>query len=181
MFGVILGTGVGGGCAIDGRLIDGANAIAGEWGHNPLPWPTSDELPGAPCWCGKLGCIETFLSGPAFEAEWREAGNAELSVPEIVRRSGHDRAAARLLARYEHRLARALATTINVFDPEIIVLGGGLSNIDRLYENVPKLWQEFAFSDEIQTSLRRAQHGDASGVRGAAWLWPADLSESNRA
>ena len=172
VFGVILGTGVGGGFVLKGHLVGGANAIAGEWGHNPLPWREDDEHPGLSCWCGKVGCIETFLSGPAVEAAWRESGQPALSVADIVARAQHDKNADALLGRYESRLARALATVINVLDPEIVVLGGGLSNIDRLYETVPNLWQKFAFSDEIKTTLRRAKHGDSSGVRGAAWLWP---------
>ena len=176
VFGVILGTGVGGGFTVDGRVVSGANAIAGEWGHNPLPWPADDEMPGPACWCGKLGCIETFLAGPALEGEWRELGRATLPVAEIVELAHQDEAAAALLMRYEDRLARALATVINLLDPETIVLGGGLSNIERLYENVPQLWRSLVFSDEVTTSLRRAKHGDASGVRGAAWLWPEKSS-----
>ena len=173
VFGVILGTGVGGGLVMSGRLASGANAIAGEWGHNPLPWREDGEDPGPECWCGKHGCIETFLSGPAFEAQWFTATNQKQSVAEIVELSISDRVAESHVARYENRLARSLATVINLIDPDIIVLGGGLSNIDRLYENVPRMWQRFAFSDEIETPLRRAEHGDSSGVRGAAWLWPA--------
>ena len=176
VFGVILGTGVGGGFTVDGRVVSGANAIAGEWGHNPLPWPADDEMPGPACWCGKRGCIETFLAGPALESEWRDLGGAALPVAEIVELAHQDEAAAGLLMRYEDRLARALATVINLVDPETIVLGGGLSNIDRLYENVPQLWRSLVFSDEVATSLRRAKHGDASGVRGAAWLWPETTS-----
>lgn len=170
VFGVILGTGVGGGLVVDGRLVRGPNAIAGEWGHNPLPWPEADELPGHYCYCGRLGCIETFLSGPALE---RDHGGG-LPVPEIVRLAeGNDDKAEGLLDRYEDRLARALATVINLFDPHVIVLGGGLGNIGRLYRNVPRLWREYVFSDGVDTKLVPPRHGDSSGVRGAAWLWDA--------
>ncbi len=171
VFAAVLGTGVGGGLVVDRQLIGGANAIAGEWGHNPLPWTDADEVDAAACWCGKRGCIETYLSGPALENAWRAMGRPGLAAPEIVEMTAHDQQAEALMQRYERRLARSLASVINVFDPATIVLGGGLSNIDRLYENVPRLWQAFVFSDEIGTSLRRARHGDASGVRGAAWLW----------
>jgi fructokinase len=153
VFGVILGTGVGGALAVNGRVVEGANGIAGEWGHNPLPWPQPDELPGARCYCGKYGCIETFLSGPALTRE----------------RSGSGDAAA--LQRYEDRLARALATIVNVVDPDVIVLGGGVSNLARLYENVPPLLPRYVFSDAVRTRLVQARHGDSSGVRGAAMLW----------
>ena len=140
VFGVILGTGVGGGIVINGRVIDGPNAIAGEWGHNPLPWPADDERPGAPCYCGKHGCIETFLSGPGLARDHARHTGAALGAEAIVERSGSDEAAARTLQRYENRLARALASVINVLDPEVIVLGGGLSNIEHLYQNIPALW-----------------------------------------
>ena len=172
VFAVVLGTGVGGGLVVEKKLVSGANAIAGEWGHNSLPWMGSDESPGLACWCGKRGCIETFLSGPALESEWRAQGQKPLTVPDIVKLAARDENAEVFLSRYENRLARALASVINVFDPETIVLGGGLPNIDRIYTNVPRLWQAFVFSDEIHTVLQSAQHGDASGVRGAAWLWP---------
>ncbi|MEO5335927.1 MAG: ROK family protein [Magnetospirillum sp. WYHS-4] len=167
VFGVILGTGVGGGVVVDGRPLVGANAIAGEWGHNPLPWPRDEERPGLPCYCGRKGCIETFLSGPGLE---RDHGGG-LSAAGIARAG--DAAAEAALARYEDRLARALATVINLIDPDAIVLGGGLSNLDRLYETVPRLWQDWVFSDRADTPLLRNLHGDSSGVRGAAWLWPA--------
>lgn len=168
VFGVILGTGVGGGLVIHGRLLAGPNAIAGEWGHNPLPWPGEDERPGHYCYCGKMGCIETFLSGPGLEREHGEG----LDVPGIVAaaEAGDDRAEG-VLDRYEDRLARALATVINVVDPEVIVLGGGLGNIARLYRNVPRRWGEYVFSDAVATRLVPPVHGDSSGVRGAAWLW----------
>ncbi len=180
VFGVILGTGVGGGLVVDGRPLTGANAIAGEWGHNPLPWPEDDERPGPPCYCGRRGCIETFLSGPGLAADYAaragidaEAGAALLAPSEIVRHAaGGDARAAAAIDRYVHRLARALATVINIVDPDVIVLGGGLSNIDRLYPDVPRLWGEWIFSDHVATRLHRPRHGAASGVRGAAWLWP---------
>jgi fructokinase len=152
-FGVILGTGVGGAIAVEKRVLDGANGIAGEWGHNPLPWPRQDELPGPSCYCGKTGCIETFLSGPALARERA--------------RIGDDTA----LAAYEDRLARALATVINLLDPGVIVFGGGVSNLARLYENVARSLPRYVFSDAVCTKLRKAAHGDSSGVRGAAMLW----------
>lgn len=168
VFGVILGTGVGGGLAVHGRLVRGPNAVAGEWGHNPLPWPGRDELPGHYCYCGKTGCIETFLSGPALE---RDFGGG-VAAAEVVRMAedGDDKAEG-VLSRYEDRLARALASVINVFDPFVIVLGGGLGNVTRLYREVPKLWGEYVFSDGVDTKLLPPRHGDSSGVRGAAWLW----------
>ncbi|MBC7952106.1 MAG: ROK family protein [Rhodospirillaceae bacterium] len=167
VFGVILGTGVGGGMVVGGRLVCGPNAIAGEWGHNPLPWPEADELPGHYCYCGKMGCIETFLSGPALERDFGEG----MAAPDIVRlaEQGDDKAEG-VLARYEDRLARALATIINVLDPHVIVLGGGVGNMARLYREVPKLWGEYVFSDSVETKLLAPLHGDSSGVRGAAWL-----------
>lgn len=172
VFGVIVGTGTGGGIVIDRQLLVGANAIGGEWGHNPLPWPEAGEWPGAPCYCGRTGCIETFLSGPGLAGDYARAGGEALDAPAIVQRAleGEGRAVA-TLARYEQRMARALATIINVLDPDVIVLGGGLSNIERLYTNVPRLWQPYVFSDTVATRLVRAMHGDASGVRGAAWLF----------
>lgn len=173
VFGVILGTGVGGGIAIDGQLLVGANAIAGEWGHNPLPWPEDSERPGPPCYCGRSGCIEQFLSGPGLAAEYAREWGAALTAAEIAASAAAGEAtASAALSRYEHRLGRALASVINVLDPDVIVLGGGLSNIDRLYENVPALWGRWVFSDQVATKLRKNQHGDSSGVRGAAWLWP---------
>lgn len=168
VFGVILGTGVGGGLVVGGRLVRGPNAIAGEWGHNPLPWPAADELPGHYCYCGKLGCIETFLSGPALERDY----GGGLAVPGIVALAAEDDDKAEgVLARYEDRLARALASVINVLDPHVIVLGGGVGNMARLYRNVPALWGEYVFSDHVETRLAPPVHGDSSGVRGAAWLW----------
>lgn len=172
-FGVILGTGVGGGIAIDGRAWDGPNAIAGEWGHNPLPWPEPEELPGPRCYCGKHGCIETFLSGPALARDHATHEGETLGAEDIVARAAAgDARAEATLARHEQRLARALATVINLLDPEVIVLGGGLSSLAHLYESVPRLWQRWVFSDRADTPLRPSRHGPASGVRGAAWLWP---------
>ena len=177
VFGVILGTGVGGGVIVDGQVLVGVNAIAGEWGHNPLPWPADDERPGPPCYCGKRGCIETFVSGPGLARDHRAAGGDDLAPSEIAARAAAgDGVAEAALARYEDRLARALATVINVVDPEAIVLGGGVSNLERLYARVPARWDEYAFSDRVDTRLLRARHGDSSGVRGAAWLWPDEGS-----
>jgi len=156
VFGVILGTGVGGGVVVHGRVLTGANAIAGEWGHNPLPWPEPSELPGPPCYCGKRGCIETFLSGPGLASTHGVADPREVKTLDV----------------YAGRLARALSNVINILDPDVIVLGGGLSNIDELYTAVPKIWGRWVFSDRVDTKLVRARHGDSSGVRGAAWLWP---------
>ncbi|MEP3112759.1 ROK family protein [Nisaea sp.] len=173
VFGVILGTGVGAGIAIRGECLEGRNAIAGEWGHNPLPAPLDDERPGPLCYCGRYGCIESFLSGPAFEREYSEAGGKKLTAREIktLAATGDPLADATLKA-YEQRLARALAHVINILDPDIIVLGGGLSNIRRLYDTVPMLWEPHVFSDSVKTRLSPPLHGDSSGVRGAAWLWP---------
>ena len=171
VFGVILGTGVGGGIVINRQVIDGPNAIAGEWGHNPLPWPRDDERPGTACYCGKQGCIETWLSGPGLARDYGGCGGGNVRAIDLVARLAHDSGAQAALARYEERLARALASVINVLDPEVVVLGGGLSNIERLYVNVPKLWGRYVFSDTVRTRLVRNRHGDSSGVRGAAWLW----------
>lgn len=176
-FGVILGTGVGGGIVINGSLLQGKNAIAGEWGHNPLPWMQAleggpDERPGPDCYCGKSGCIETFLSGPGLSRDYELMHSISLSATDIVRRADAGEVACEAtLARYEHRLARALASVINIIDPEVIVLGGGLSNARRLYDRVPQLWQEWIFSDAADTRLLKNAHGDSSGVRGAARLW----------
>jgi len=172
VFGVILGTGTGGGVAVQGKLLQGVNAVTGEWGHNPLPWPRSDELPGPACYCGRRGCIETYLSGPGMENDHQRRAGEILTAREIASRAeaGEMRAIA-TLRRYEERLARGLASIINVLDPEVIVLGGGLSAIGRLYENVPRLWREHVFSDTVATRLLPPLHGDSSGVRGAAWLW----------
>jgi len=172
VLGVILGTGCGGGLAIRGHSITGTNAIAGEWGHNPLPWPGPDELDPPRCWCGHLGCLEVYLSGPAMANDHRRVTGAQLTPPEIVEAAGRgDAQAEDTLERYEGRLARALATAINLLDPDVIVLGGGLSQLGRLYESVPRLWVRWVFSDRVDTRLRPPVHGDSSGVRGAAWLW----------
>lgn len=171
VFGVILGTGVGGGLVVHGRVLDGANGIAGEWGHNPLPWPADDERPGPPCYCGRRGCIETFLSGPGLAADHRRACGVQRDAQAIVAAAeAGDAAALATIARYEDRLARALAHVVNVVDPDVIVLGGGLSNAARLYGSVPALWGAWVFSDRVDTRLLRNVHGDSGGVRGAAWL-----------
>lgn len=172
VFGVILGTGVGGGVVIGGRVLTGANAISGEWGHNPLPWPEPGELPGPACWCGRRGCIETWVSGPALARIHMEETGQFLAAENIADRAAEgDAGAAGSMARFETRLARALAHMVNILDPDIIVLGGGLSNIARLYENLPRLWEEWIFSDRVVTRIMPPLHGDSSGVRGAAWLW----------
>jgi len=172
VFGVILGTGTGGGIVVNGRVIDGRHRIAGEWGHNPLPWPHEDEHPGPSCYCGRHGCIETFLSGSGLSAAYAALADEQTDAFEIARRAASgETLAAQALDVYEDRLARALASIINVLDPDIIVLGGGLSNIQRLYTNVPARWRPFVFSDSADTPLVPAQYGDSSGVRGAAWLW----------
>ena len=175
VFGVIIGTGTGGGIVIDGRVITGHNAVAGEWGHNPLPWPKGQESPGPACYCGKHGCIETFLSGPGLAADYHAVSGQPLSALEInaAARRGDVQAEA-ALARYVDRMARALATVINVLDPDVIVLGGGLSNLARLYQEVPRQWQRYVFSDLVTTPLLPPKYGDASGVRGAARLWPVE-------
>ncbi len=207
VFGVIIGTGTGGGIVVDGRVLTGPNAVAGEWGHNPLPWPQPGECPGPPCYCGRSGCIETFLSGPGlardYRASWESAAGiapadpreavappageesagpaseseaAGASSPDAVAiaalAAGGDAAAEAALRRYVARMARALASVINLLDPDVIVLGGGMSNLDRLYTEVPRLWRPWVFSDRVDTALLQARHGDASGVRGAARLWP---------
>ena len=177
VFGVILGTGVGGGIAVEGRCLSGANAIAGEWGHNPLPAPADDERPGPRCYCGRFGCIESFLSGPALERQYAAIAGTAAKGSEIAERAAAGEAAAgEALARYEQRLARALAVVINILDPDAIVLGGGVSNITRLYESVPRLWLPHVFSDAVDTALLPPVHGDSSGVRGAAWLWGGPLA-----
>ena len=179
VFGVILGTGVGGGIVVDGRCLSGANLIAGEWGHNPLPWLTPDEQPGPPCYCGKRGCVEVWLSGPGFERDHAKHAGVTMSGQEIVGAAARgDAAAAATLARYHDRLSRALASLINVLDPDVVVLGGGMSNIAGLPEAASALLPRHVFavgasSDPVATRVVRAAHGDSSGVRGAAWLWPA--------
>jgi fructokinase len=172
VFGVILGTGVGGGFVIHRWVLEGINGIAGEWGHNPLPWPSSnDEMPGPPCFCGRTGCIETYVSGPGMLRDHLLHGGSAASTRAIVEGSAaHDATCEATMARYEERLARALAHVINIVDPDVIVLGGGMSNIDRWYQSVPRLWTRWVFSDRVDTHLVRHVHGDSSGVRGAAWL-----------
>ena len=171
--GVIVGTGTGAGIVVRGHVLTGLNAVAGEWGHNPLPWPADEERPGPACYCGRHGCIETFLSGPGLAADYARATGCLASSPEIAARAAEgDAAAEATLVRYEQRMARALASVINVLDPDVIVLGGGMSNLARLYGRVPLLWTPFVFSDTVATRLVPARHGDSSGVRGAAWLWP---------
>lgn len=170
VFGVIVGTGTGGGVVVRGHVLTGSNSIAGEWGHNPLPWPQPDELPGPACYCGKSGCIESYLSGPGFARDYAQRYGETLTAQELAERD--DPRALQAWERYEDRMARALATVINILDPDIIVLGGGMSNVTRLYENVPRRWTRYVFSDAVRTKLVRAKFGDASGVRGAAWLWP---------
>jgi fructokinase len=164
VFGVILGTGVGGGIVVDGKVIRGANAIAGEWGHNALPQPGGQDLPLRPCYCGRAGCIETYLSGPGLSRDHEQVTGERLAPEQAVL---HEKT----MARYEERLARALAAVINVLDPDVIVLGGGMSNVARLYTQVPRLWGRHVFSDRVATRLVPPVHGDSSGVRGAAWLW----------
>ena len=174
VFAVILGTGVGGGLAVHERIVTGVNAIAGEWGHNPLPWPDDEERPGPACYCGKHGCIETFLSGPGLALDYRGRAGTSARGEEVVERARRgERAAAEALAAWERRLAKSLATVINVVDPDVIVVGGGLSRIERLYERIPALWSEWVFSDRVDTRIVPAKYGDASGVRGAARLWAA--------
>ncbi len=171
VFGVIIGTGCGGGVVVGGRPLRGPNAIAGEWGHNPLPWAEDAERPGPRCYCGKSGCIETFLSGPGLAAD-HPAGLDPASILRAAE-AGDDVAEA-TLRRYERRLAKSLAHVINLLDPDVIVLGGGLSNLGRLYRAVPAIWDGYVFSDRVTTRLVPPRHGDSSGVRGAAWLWPRE-------
>lgn len=186
VFAVILGTGCGGGLVVNGQLVIGANAIGGEWGHNPLPAPHDDERPGPACYCGRLGCLETFLSGPGMASDYARRTSAHLSAPrtdtaadtnpvtaeQVVERAANgEPAAVASLEAWEDRVARSLGTVINVVDPDVIVVGGGLSKIARLYTNVPARWAQYVFSDRVVTRLVPAAHGDSSGVRGAAWLW----------
>ena len=175
VFGVILGTGVGGGVVIDGRPLTGAQAIAGEWGHNPLPVPADDERPGPSCYCGRKGCIETWLSGPRLQEQFSQRTGRSLRATEIAEAAlAGDRQAVEQMELYCDRLARALATVVNILDPDAIVLGGGLSRMAMLYDRVPELWKRYIFSEpeHIATRLLAPLHGDSSGVRGAAWLWP---------
>jgi fructokinase len=178
VFGVIIGTGVGAGIVVKGSCLTGINRIGGEWGHNPLPWPRvledgQDERPGRPCYCGKRGCIETWLSGPAFEDDYFHLNQDKRSAEEIVVAATAGETIARsVMSRYFDRLARGLAHVINILDPDVIVLGGGMGKIPGLYEAVPQRWGNYIFSDTVRTELKAPRHGDSSGVRGAAWLWP---------
>jgi len=175
VFAVILGTGTGGGIAVDGRVHSGSNGVAGEWGHNTLPWMRADEFPGPPCYCGKHGCIETWISGTGLENDYERANKVSLRGPEIIARSeAGEPAALAALDRFEDRLTRGLAGVINLLDPDVIVMGGGVSQIPRIYRNVPALLTKYAFGKEADTPLASAKHGDSSGVRGAAWLWPLE-------
>ena len=172
VFGVIIGTGTGAGIVVRQHVLTGPNAIAGEWGHNPLPWPEESELPGPDCYCGRQGCIETWLSGPGMERDHQQVTGQTMSTHDIVLRAASgDADCDATLRRYERRLARGLAHIINVLDPDVIVLGGGMGNIERLYTHVPMLWSEWVFWDHVATQLLPPMHGDSSGVRGAAWLW----------
>jgi fructokinase len=174
VFGVILGTGCGGGIVVRGAVLTGPNGLAGEWGHNPLPAPRDDERPGPPCYCGKQGCLEVFLSGPALARDYLAAGGEPLDAAQIATRAQSDPLADRIMARYEERLARSLSAVINFLDPDVIVVGGGLSNIERLYSQVPPMLEPFG-GEPLRTRLVKAKYGDSSGVRGAAWLWDSAL------
>ena len=172
VFGVILGTGCGGGIVVRGSILQGPHRVAGEWGHTPLPWPRGQEVPGHLCWCGKYGCLETYVAGPSLARDCDGPGAHDASLLP-ARAAAGDQLAADALARHADRLARGLAVVINLLDPDVIVLGGGLSNLDHLYIDLPRLIPTHAFSDVIATPILRNTHGDSSGVRGAAWLWPA--------
>ncbi len=179
-FAVILGTGTGAGIAIDGTVHNGRNGVGGEWGHNSLPWPSSDETPGPDCYCGKRDCLETWVSGPGLEQDHQRRTGEELSAAEIVAEAETGAAVAeKTLRRYEDRLARGLAHVVNLLDPDVIVLGGGMSNVERLYQNLPRRLEAWVFGKEATTPVRRAAHGDSSGVRGAAWLWPTVATPSD--
>ena len=172
VFAAILGTGIGGGVVVDGRIVTGANAIGGEWGHNPLPWPRDDERPGPACYCGRAGCLETFVSGPGLAADYvRRGGDVAPAEDIVARAAAGETRAVETLAAWTERLARAFATIINVLDPDVVVCGGGLSRLEHLYRDVPAQWTQWVFSDRVVTQLLPAKHGDASGVRGAARLW----------
>ncbi|WP_449687533.1 ROK family protein [Aerophototrophica crusticola] len=176
VFGIIIGTGCGGGIVVGGRALVGRHAISGEWGHNPLPWPTRDEWPGPDCFCGRRGCLERWVSGPAFAEDHRRTTGEDLATAEIVARAeAGDPAASASLDRYVDRLARGLAGVVNLLDPDVVVLGGGMSNVARLYRDLPARLSAWCFSDGVDTPILQARHGDSSGVRGAAWLWqPGD-------
>lgn len=169
VFAAILGTGCGGGVVVDGRLVEGANGVAGEWGHSPLPWPASHEYPGPACWCGRRGCLETWISGPALA---RDHGGGLTATQIATRAAQGDVGSAAAIDRYIDRLGRALAVVVDLIDPDVIVLGGGVSNIDALYDRLPAAIAPYVFADAVEVTVRKARHGDSSGVRGAAWLWP---------
>ena len=172
LFGVIIGTGCGAGIVVNKQIINGPNSISGEWGHNPIPWPDHEEINGLQCWCGKRGCIETYISGTGFTEDYYRLTNISKQGKQIVADAQNGEAAAcKVIQRYEIRLAKSLAHIINILDPDTIVLGGGMSNIQSLYKNIPKIWNEYVFSDTVLTQLVAPLHGDASGVRGAARLW----------
>ena len=175
VFGVILGTGAGGGIVIGGRVLTGINGVAGEWGHNPLPWPDPSETPGPECYCSRRGCLELFVSGHGLRRDHRERTGEDVAAEVIVERAAvGDQACEAALLRYEDRLARGLATVINIVDPDVIVLGGGMSSVARLYARVPAQWARYVFSDRVDTRLVPPRHGPASGARGAAWLWSVE-------
>jgi fructokinase len=175
VFGVIIGTGCGGGLVVDGKTLEGRNGITGEWGHIPLPWPSGDELPGHTCWCGRPNCLETWIAGSAFVADHKSVTGQALTGAQIAEAAGRgDAQAAASLERYIDRLGRALAVVCDIVDPDVIVLGGGMSNTQALYDRVAPVVAKWAFSDKLETPILRAMHGDSSGVRGAAWLWPLD-------
>ena len=175
VFGIILGTGVGAGIVIDGKILTGPHAIAGEWGHNPLPWPSTDELPGRPCYCGKSGCLETWLSGPGIAADHQTDTERLMTAERIAERASQGDSACKItLDRFLDRLARGIAGVINILDPDVIVLGGGVSHIQEIYQQIPTRLGPYVFSDVVNTPVVQNRHGDASGVRGAAWLWPKE-------
>jgi fructokinase len=175
VFGIIAGTGFGGGVCVDGRVLTGAHAIAGEWGHNPLPRPRADEVPGPHCYCGKYGCVESWCSGPALSAQFESATGRHLAAHEIAALAvGDDAAAAATMEAFFDRFARTISTVVNILDPDVIVVGGGLSNIEALYRELPGRVQSLAFTPEGETRIVKNMHGDSSGVRGAAWLWRED-------
>ncbi|HWZ52623.1 MAG TPA: fructokinase [Granulicella sp.] len=181
VFGVILGTGCGGGLAIDAQIHNGPNGVAGEWGHNPLPWPTAEEQPGPACYCGKRGCMETWVSGTGLAREFQEVTGKARTTREIVAGAeAGELEAVHALERFEDRLARGLASVINVLDPDVLVFGGGLSKVERIYREVPAKLPRYVFGREATTALVPARYGDSSGVRGAAWLWPARVGETVR-
>lgn len=174
VFGVIIGTGCGGGIVVDGKVLTGRNAVAGEWGHNPLPWPDAAEWPGPACFCGRTGCLERWISGPGFAEDHSRVTGQSLEAPAIAAAAtAGDPVARASLERYADRLARGLASVVNMLDPDVIVLGGGMSNVEALYAILPERLARWCFSDGIDTPIRKARHGDSSGVRGAAWLWGA--------